>query len=148
MRKDWTQFILSDNVLHTLVPITTLNVAKWAAKIIPFFSGCLVSSCLLTLQVAWTIPLFGCSLLNQTGRLLTTLSFRRTGLSKFKGRQAGLYCYFINEPVLLSEWTLLKSLQITNAGEGVEKREHSYTVGGNINWCSPYGEQSGGSLRN
>ena len=28
-----------------------------------------------------------------------------------------------------------------NAGEGVEKREPSYTVGGNINWCSHYGEQ-------
>ena len=26
-----------------------------------------------------------------------------------------------------------KSLQITNAGEGVEKREPSYTVGGNVN---------------
>ena len=28
-----------------------------------------------------------------------------------------------------SEWPSLKSLQITNAGEGVEKREPSYTVG-------------------
>jgi hypothetical protein len=34
---------------------------------------------------------------------------------------------------------IIKSLQITNAGEGVEKRELSYTIGGNINWCSPYG---------
>ena len=32
----------------------------------------------------------------------------------------------------LSEWPLLKSLQITNAREGVEKRELSYTVGGNV----------------
>ena len=32
-----------------------------------------------------------------------------------------------------SEWLTPKSLQITNAGEGVEKREPSYTVGGNIN---------------
>ena len=30
--------------------------------------------------------------------------------------------------------------------EGVEKREPSYTVGGNINWRSHYGEQYGGSL--
>ena len=29
-----------------------------------------------------------------------------------------------------------KNLQITNAGEGVEKREPSYTVGGNVNWYS------------
>ena len=32
-----------------------------------------------------------------------------------------------------SEWPSLKSLQITNAGEGVEKREPSCTVGGNVN---------------
>ena len=31
------------------------------------------------------------------------------------------------------------------AGEGVEKREPSYTVGGDVNWCSHYGEQYGGS---
>ena len=28
---------------------------------------------------------------------------------------------------------ITKSLQITNGGEGVEKRELSYTVGGNVN---------------
>ena len=39
--------------------------------------------------------------------------------------------------------TPLKSLQITNAGEGVEKKEPTYTVGGNVNWCSHYGEQYG-----
>ena len=40
------------------------------------------------------------------------------------------------------EWGLWrsKSLQITNAAEGVEKREPAYTVGGNINWCSHYGK--------
>ena len=32
-----------------------------------------------------------------------------------------------------SEWLLSKSLQAINAGEGVEKREPSYTVGGNVN---------------
>ena len=34
-----------------------------------------------------------------------------------------------------------------NAGEGVEKREPSYTVGGNVNLCSHYGEQYGGSFK-
>ena len=24
----------------------------------------------------------------------------------------------------------------TNVGKNVEKRKHSYTVGGNVNWCS------------
>ena len=32
-----------------------------------------------------------------------------------------------------SEWLRSKNLQIINAGEGVEKREPSYTVGGNAN---------------
>ena len=32
-----------------------------------------------------------------------------------------------------SEWLRSKSLQAINTGEGVEKRESSYTVGGNAN---------------
>ena len=35
-----------------------------------------------------------------------------------------------------------------NAGEGVEKKEPSYTVGDNINWYIHCGEQYGGSLKN
>ena len=45
------------------------------------------------------------------------------------------------------EWPSLKCLQIINAGEGVEEKETSYTVCGNMNWCSHYGEQYGGSLK-
>ena len=29
----------------------------------------------------------------------------------------------------------------------MEKKEPCYTVGGNVNWCSHYGEQYGGSLK-
>ena len=46
-----------------------------------------------------------------------------------------------------SERPSSKSLQTINAGEGVEKRELSYTVGGNVNLYSHYGEQYGGSLK-
>ena len=46
-----------------------------------------------------------------------------------------------------SEWLQSKSLQTINAGEGVEKREPSYTVGGNANQYSHYGEQCGDSLK-
>ena len=38
--------------------------------------------------------------------------------------------------------------QTINAGEGVETGGPSHTVGGNINWCSHYGEQYGRSLKN
>ena len=43
---------------------------------------------------------------------------------------------------------IIKSLQITNAREGVEKMERSYTVGGNISWCNHYRKQYGGSSEN
>ena len=39
-------------------------------------------------------------------------------------------------------------LQITNAGEGMGKREPSYTVGGNVNWYNHYGKKYGGSSEN
>ena len=41
-----------------------------------------------------------------------------------------------------------KSLQITNAGEGMEKEEPSYTAGGNVNWYNYYGDHYGGHLEN
>ena len=47
---------------------------------------------------------------------------------------------------LQAEWPS-KSLQIINAGGGVEKKEPCYIVGGNVNWYSHYGEQNGGSLK-
>jgi len=33
---------------------------------------------------------------------------------------------------------------IIKAGESVGKRELSYSVGGNLDWCSHFGEQYGG----
>ena len=38
-----------------------------------------------------------------------------------------------------SEWPSSKILQMINAGEDMEKREPSSTVGGNVNWYSHYG---------
>ena len=40
-----------------------------------------------------------------------------------------------------------KRLQVINAGEGVGKREPSYTVSGNVNWYSHYWKQYGGSFK-
>jgi len=40
-----------------------------------------------------------------------------------------------------------QKLQITNAGEGGKKRKPSYLVDRNVNWCSYYGEQYGGSSK-
>ena len=42
----------------------------------------------------------------------------------------------------------LQRLQTMSAGEDAKKREHSYTVGGNANQYSHYGEQCGDSLKN
>ena len=41
--------------------------------------------------------------------------------------------YFLRHVHQKWGWLLSKSLQAINAGEGVEKREPSYTVGGNAN---------------
>ena len=46
-----------------------------------------------------------------------------------------------------SEWLSSKSLQTINAEEGVEEKEWSSTVGGNVNWYSYYGRQYGDSLK-
>ena len=42
-----------------------------------------------------------------------------------------------------SEWPSSKDLQTINAGEDVEKRKHSCSVGENVNWYSCYREQNG-----
>ena len=52
--------------------------------------------------------------------------------------------YHLHQP----EWSSLKSLQKINAGEGTEKREPSYTIGGNVNWYNYYGKRYGGSSKN
>ena len=46
-----------------------------------------------------------------------------------------------------SEWPSSKNLQTITAGEGMEKRELSCIVGGNVNWCSHYEMQYGDSSK-
>ena len=49
--------------------------------------------------------------------------------------------------LMLVNMAAIKSLEIINAGEGVEKKECSYTVGGNANYYSHYGKQCGDSFK-
>ena len=43
---------------------------------------------------------------------------------------------------------MVKKKKMTkDVGEDVEETEPSYTVGGNVNWCSHYGKQYGGSSK-
>ena len=51
-------------------------------------------------------------------------------------------------PPYTSQNGLLITLQITNAREGIEKKEYSYPAAGNINWYNYYGKQYGGSSEN
>lgn len=41
-------------------------------------------------------------------------------------------------------WLLSKSQEMTNIGEGMEKR-NVHSVDGNVDWCCHYGKQHGGS---
>ena len=43
---------------------------------------------------------------------------------------------------------IIKNVQILSAGEGVEKREFFYTVGGHVNWYNHNGELYGVFLKN
>ena len=45
------------------------------------------------------------------------------------------------------EWGTLTRQETTNVGEDAEKREPSYTVGGNVNWCRHSGKLYGGSSK-
>ena len=47
-----------------------------------------------------------------------------------------------------SKWLSSKRSKITNVGEDVKKREPLYTVDGNVNWYSRYGERYGVSSKN
>ena len=47
----------------------------------------------------------------------------------------------------LVRMVIIKILQTVNSGEGVQKREPSHTVGGNVNWYNHYGEQYERSLK-
>ena len=51
-----------------------------------------------------------------------------------------------SELLLHTEWSSKRS-QITNVAT-LKKREHWYSAGGNVNWCSHYGKQYGDSSRN
>ena len=42
---------------------------------------------------------------------------------------------------------IIKNPQTINPGEGVKRRQPSYTVGGSVNGYSHYGAQYGGSLK-
>ena len=70
--------------------------------------------------------------------MLNTTHYQRNANQNYKSNQ--------NANQKQSEWLLSKSLQTINAGESAEKREPSYTVGGNENWYSHYGKQCGDFL--
>ena len=42
---------------------------------------------------------------------------------------------------------IIEKSKAINAREDVKKRNPSYTVGGNVNWYTHYGEQNGGSFK-
>ena len=56
------------------------------------------------------------------------------GKEKERARESSKWLFRLKRMCIgQSEWPSSQSLQIINAGEGVEKREPSYTVGGNAN---------------
>ena len=69
------------------------------------------------------------------------------------------YCLIVQQTLYRNGWFkeplgfkiklyLKIKFALINAGEGVEKRDPSYTVRGNVNWCSYYGKQCESSSEN
>jgi hypothetical protein len=58
-----------------------------------------------------------------------------------KEKQIKITLKFHLTPVSLA---MIKEETKTNAGENVRRKESSYTVGGNVNWCNHYRNQYGG----
>ena len=45
------------------------------------------------------------------------------------------------------DWLLSKRQEMTNVDKGVDKGEPLCTINRNVNWCSLYGKQYGGSSK-
>ena len=63
-------------------------------------------------------------------------------------RNADQNCSEVDTASRWSEWPSLTSLQTTDAGEGVDERKLSCTLGGNVKWYNHCGKQDGGSSEN
>ena len=60
---------------------------------------------------------------------------------KKMGRRTRHFSRMSMETYSKLQWETIEKSTTINAGEGVEKRELFYTVGGNVNWYNHYGEQ-------
>ena len=55
-----------------------------------------------------------------------------------------IHCHPLHNAIVIKKKNTQKTnLATINAGENVEKREPSSTVGGNVGWYNHYGEQYG-----
>ena len=51
-------------------------------------------------------------------------------------------------PCTCEDGHYVKKQKISSVGQDMENLKPLHTVGGNVNWCSHYGKQHGGSLKN
>ena len=117
---------------QSVVPCPILTVASWPAyrflKRQVRWSGMPISFRVFQFIVIHTVKGFGIVNKAEIDVFLELSCFINLLLEKCKSKLQW------DSSSHQSEWPSSKNLQTINAGEGVEKREPSYIVSGNVNW--------------
>ena len=118
----------------------------WWLFSVNYLPQCILHCCLSSLVPQQTEPLWMAS----PGHLTHWLLLKGTLAGGQRWRESEVRVVLPSLPLSFSVQSLgaAASSRAKNTHQGVEKREPSYTVGGNGSWCSHYGEQYGGSSKN
>ena len=115
--------------------------------------GVSVSASVLPMNIQGWFPLGLTGFIKGLSRVFSNttvqkqLQFKRYPIHiKYSSKHITVIYFSAQKKKIIQTETVPPNPLTTNVGKGMERREPSYTVGGNVNWYSHYGERYGGSL--